>query len=65
MKFEVISPFGKTVASTEYEERVPNRSQVDAMLKAGYKFKLNGKHINRKELNEFLTNIGEINEENS
>lgn len=65
MKFETISPFGKTVANTEYEECVPEKSQVEAMLKAGYKFKLNGKHVNKKELGEFLSNIGEKNEENS
>ena len=57
MKFEVINPFGKVVSNTEYEERVPDKEQIDSMLKAGYKFKLNGKSLNRKELNNFLLNI--------
>lgn len=57
MKFEVINPFGKVVYNTEYEERVPDKEQIDSMLKAGYKFKLNGKNLNRKELNNFLLNV--------
>lgn len=57
MKFEVINPFGKVVNNTEYEECIPNKEQIESMLKAGYKFKLNGKNLNRKELNSFLLNI--------
>ena len=57
MKFEVINPFGKIVMHTEYEECIPDKKQVEQMLKAGYKFKLNGKNLNRKELNNFLFNI--------
>lgn len=57
MKFEVINPFGKIVSNTEYEERIPDKEQIESMLKAGYKFKLNGKHLSRKELNNFLLSI--------
>ena len=57
MKFEVINPFGKVVSNTEYEERIPDKEQIESMLKAGYKLKLNGKNLNRKELNSFLLNI--------
>ena len=58
MKFEAINPFGKTVMNTEYEECVPDKEQTESMLKVGYKFKHDGKILNRKELNEFLRNIG-------
>ena len=56
MKFEVINPFGKPVMTTEYKECVPDKEQINAMLKAGYKLKLNGKILNKKEVIEFVTN---------
>lgn len=61
MKFEIINPLGKPVMSTEYEECIPNKEQINAMLKAGYKLKLNGKNLTKKELNEFVTNRGDFN----
>ena len=54
MKFEVINPFGKLVMNTEYEECIPDKEQINKMLKVGYKFKLNGKSLNKKEVVEFV-----------
>ena len=58
MKFEAINPFGKTVMNTEYEECVPDKEQIESMLKVGYKFKRDGKMLNKKELSNFLIHTG-------
>lgn len=52
MRFEVINTTGKIVMNTEYYECIPNKTTLLSMEKAGYKFKLNKKMVNRKKLGE-------------
>lgn len=43
--------------NTEYEELMPSKQQCEHMFKAGYKFRLDGRIITKKKLDEYLTNI--------
>lgn len=52
MKFEVINPDGETVFNTESKKCIPTKSQIESMAKAGYKFKLDGKAISKKKLDD-------------
>lgn len=58
MKFEVINDKNKTVMTTTNLSCIPNKNILDSMLMAGYKFKLDGKLITIKKLNEKLKEIG-------
>lgn len=51
-KFEVINPDGETVFNTESKKCIPTKSQIESMAKAGYKFKLDGKSISKKKLED-------------
>ena len=57
MRFEVINDKNKTVMSTVNLSCIPNKKILDSMLMAGYKFKLDGKLITAKKLNEILKEI--------
>lgn len=57
MKFEVINDKNKTVMSTVSSSCIPEKKILDSMLMAGYKFKLDGKLITGKKLNEILKEI--------
>lgn len=54
MKFEVINHQNKIVMNTEYEEEIPSKKQCEHMLKAGYKFRLDGKPISRNKIKPFI-----------
>ena len=54
MKFEVINHQNKIVMNTEYEEEIPSKKQCEHMLKAGYKFRLDGKPISRNKIKPFF-----------
>ena len=60
MKFEVINSNSTTVMQTETWACIPDEDTLKSMAKAGYKFKLDGKAITTKKLNEKLeeTNNG-------
>ena len=62
MKFEVINSNSKTLMHTETWLCVPDEETLKSMSKAGYKFKLDGKTITIKKLNEQLKEV--INEHN-
>lgn len=49
MKFEVINDKGRTMMSTTCLSCIPNADQIDAMIKHGYKFRINGKPVSKKE----------------
>ena len=58
MKFEVVNDKNKAVMSTESLSCIPNKDALNSMSKAGYKFKLDGKAMTIKKLNEKLKEIG-------
>lgn len=60
IKFEVINDKGTAVMSTEYISCIPNDSQLTAMSKAGYKFKIDGKAVSVKKIKEFVSNTSNL-----
>ncbi len=60
MKFEVVNDKNKVVMSTTSPSCIYDKDTLNLMSKAGYKFKLDGKAITIKKLNEQLkeTNNG-------
>lgn len=57
MKFEVVNDKNKTVMNTTSPSCIPDKGILTSMSKAGYKFKLDGKLITIKKLNEKLKEI--------
>ena len=57
MKFEVVNDKNKVVMNTTSADCVPSKDTLTLMSKAGYKFKLDGKVITIKKLNERLKEI--------
>ena len=57
MKFEVVNNKNKTVMSTTSTSCIYDKDILNSMSKAGYKFKLDGKAISLKKLNEKLKEI--------
>ena len=57
MKFEVIDNTGKTVMVTSYSEYIPTKEQINLMTKAGYKFKMDGKVLSKKAIDDLLASI--------
>lgn len=54
MKFEVVNMYGKTVMHTSQEKCIPDKNERNLLYAAGYRFKLNGKTITKKKLEEEL-----------
>ncbi|MDO4562197.1 MAG: hypothetical protein Q4C12_00025 [Clostridia bacterium] len=52
MKFEVINDRGMTVMSCTAFSCIPEESEISSMLKAGYKFKIDGKSVNKRKIQE-------------
>lgn len=59
MKFEVINNESTTLMQTTTWLCVPDEDTLKSMSKAGYRFKLDGKAITVKKLNEKLEEIGD------
>ena len=57
MKFEVINDNNKVVMSTTATSCIPDKDAIDSMSKERYKFRLDGKIIIIKKLNEKLKEI--------
>ena len=57
MKFEVVNDKNKAVMSTTSWSCVYDKDILNSISKAGYKFKLDGKAITLKKLNEKLKEI--------
>ena len=53
MLFEVINSQGKTIFYTNEKICVPPYKQIKTMLTTGYKFRLDGKIMTKKSLEEF------------
>lgn len=54
MKFEVINDDGTTVMFTTDVLCIPNSAQLNSMGQAGYKFKIDGKIVGRKKIDEYI-----------
>ena len=52
MKFEIVNQDGKTVMQTESTECIPDRENIDLMIKGKYKFKIDGKIVSKKKIDE-------------
>lgn len=57
LKFEVVNDKNITVMSTTSSTCIPNESQINSMLNAGYKIRVNNKIIAKKKLNEFIKEV--------
>ena len=60
MKFEIINDKNKVVMNTTYTCCIPNKDILTLMSKTGYKFKLDGKAITIKKLNEKLKEVKDV-----
>lgn len=54
MKFEIINSNGKIVFNTMDESCLPTKGEINSMTKVGYKFKIDGKSITKKKLEEII-----------
>ncbi len=52
--FEVFNDKGERRHFTYHKECIPPKEQLEAMLKDGYKIKVNGTTVTKKKLNEFI-----------
>lgn len=50
----MINSDGKTIFFTKEKDCIPKKQELDAQYKAGYKFKLDGKAISKKKIEELL-----------
>ena len=57
MRFEVINDRNKTVMQTAHMSCIPDKELLNAMSKAGYKFKLNGKMTTIKKLSDKIKEV--------
>ena len=62
MKFEVINDKNIIVMNTTSIYCIPNKEMLILMSKAGYRFRLDGKIITTKKLNDMLKEI--VNDKN-
>lgn len=65
MKFEVINDKNKTVMRTPSPHCIPDKDILTLMSKAGYKFKLDGRIITIKKLNEMLKELKDAEDNNN
>ena len=56
MKFEVINQNKKVIMYCSSIECIPNEDEILSMVKAGYKFKIDGKIANKKQIIELKNN---------
>lgn len=56
MKFEVINTKGTSEMSCRSIKYIPTDRELQSMSDAGYKFKIDGKYVNRKKIKEFINN---------
>ena len=54
MKFEVINDRGRTIMSTTYISCIPNDREIASMIKAGYKFKFDGKSTSKNKIKDLI-----------
>lgn len=57
MKFEVINDKNMPVMSTVYVSCIPNNDAINSLSKAGYRFRLDGKIMSVKKLNEQIKEL--------
>ena len=52
MKLLVINQFGVSRAIYNYIETFPSKNDINSMAKAGYKFRIDGKPVTKKKIEE-------------
>ena len=57
MKFEILTDKDQVVMTTTSANCIPDVNIISYMSKANYKFKLNGKIITKKKLEEFICTL--------
>lgn len=57
MLFEIFNDKGHRVFFTNSENCLPEKNNLEAMLKNGYKFKCDDKTLTRKAINELYSKI--------
>ena len=58
MKFEVINDRNKPVYYTHKIKDIPTREFLSSMVDAGYKFKIDGKIVSKKRVEELIKQKG-------
>ena len=56
MKFEILNQNKKVIMYCSSIECIPNEDEILSMTKAGYKFKIDGKIANKKQIIELKNN---------
>lgn len=56
MKFEIFNEKNKVVFNTQEKQCLPDKHQINTMIKIGYKFKIDGKLLTKKQLTELINN---------
>ena len=59
MKFEVINDKNKTMYYTYEIKDIPAKEYLDSMSNAGYKFKIDGKLVSKKKVEELKQSVKE------
>ena len=54
LKFEVVDDKNKTVYFTHTISGIPQKEHLSAMSNAGYKFKIDGRVVSKKRIEEML-----------
>ena len=54
MKFEIFCGDNRILFQTEQVKYIPNDTEIKAMIKNGYKFKIDGKSVNKKKIDEII-----------
>lgn len=57
MKFEIVNDKNKTVYFTHTVSDIPQKEHLSAMSNAGYKFKVDGKIVSKKTIEDMLKKI--------
>lgn len=52
MRFEIVNDKDSVVMSTNYRSCIPNSDQLSSMVKVGFKFRVDGKIMSKKRVEE-------------
>ena len=50
MEFEVLNDRGQVLMTTSATVCIPNKTTIEFMIKAGYKFRIDGKLVSKKKI---------------
>lgn len=52
MRFEIVNDEGTVVIYTDYKSCIPSGDQLSSMMKIGFKFRVDGKIVSKKRVEE-------------